>query len=120
MFWPREPKLSTVYINLNTTQWPNRYFSYIYIGTYFSNVFTTVILWSLIMIIFSFVALFNKKVQSMIFEIKLVIPTVIIMLGYTVVCRIGFAVDVPLEPTWTYQMNMDINTNYWALLGFFP
>lgn len=42
------------------------------------------------------------------------------MLAYTVICRIGFGMNVPLEPTWTYNLNFDIILNYWGVLGFFP
>ena len=42
------------------------------------------------------------------------------MLIFTVICRVGFGTNVPIEPTWTYKMNLDIIQNYFGLFGFFP
>lgn len=42
------------------------------------------------------------------------------MLVYTVVCRVGFGSQTPLEPTWTYNLNMDIVGKFYGFFGFFP
>ena len=49
-----------------------------------------------------------------------IVPTILLMLVFTVICRVGFGQNVPIEPTWTYKINLDITTKYWGLFGFFP
>jgi len=42
------------------------------------------------------------------------------MLVFTLVCRAGFGNSLPIEPTWTYKINLDIISHYFGLFGFFP
>lgn len=53
-------------------------------------------------------------------EYKFLIPTIVIMFVYTLICRIGFGKQIPLEPTWSYKINTDITSHYWGLFGLFP
>lgn len=91
-----------------------------YLDTFFKLVFPTVILWSLIMILYVFLGLLHKKINSRIMEYKFFIPAIVIMVVYTIVCRIGFGGDTPLQPTWSYRINKDLTSQYWGLFGLFP
>ena len=53
-------------------------------------------------------------------EYKFLLPAILVMFAYTLVCRIGFGTSIPLQPTWSYKMNKDITTQYWGLFGLFP
>lgn len=90
------------------------------VDTFFKLVFPTVILWSLIMILYVFLGLLHKKINSRIMEYKFFIPAIVIMVVYTIVCRIGFGGDTPLQPTWSYRINKDLTSQYWGLFGLFP
>lgn len=84
------------------------------------NVFLTVVLWAMLMFAFAFVSILVKKVNAKVFEWIGIIPTAAIMLIFTVICRVGFGTNVPIEPTWTYKINMDIVSHHFGLFGFFP
>lgn len=90
------------------------------VGDFFMYLFPTVILWSILMFLFIFLGLFNKKVYARMFEYKFLVPVVLVMLVYTIICRVGFGGPVPLEPTWSYKLNTDIVSQYWGLFGLFP
>lgn len=53
-------------------------------------------------------------------EWKFLIPAIVVMVVYTIVCRIGFGSSVPLEPSWSYKLNKDLTNQYWGLFGLFP
>lgn len=93
---------------------------YFNLGTFFLNVFLTVVLWAIIMFVFAFLTLFVKRINFLMYEWAGIIPTVAVMLLFTVICRVGFGQNAPIEPTWTYKINLDIIQNYWGLFGFFP
>lgn len=51
----------------------------------------------------------------------MIIPSAVIMLGYTVICRVGFGSVGVLEPTWTYKINTDLTLQtYYGFVGMFP
>lgn len=89
-------------------------------GIFMSRVFTTVVLWSILMIGFGIASILVKRVFVKVYDVRVIVGFWAIMGLYTVVCRIGFGSDVPLEPTWSYKMNEDILSQYWGLFGFFP
>jgi hypothetical protein len=64
--------------------------------------------------------MFVKRVNFYIYEWVGIIPTLALMLIFTVICRVGFGTDVPIEPTWTYKINLDIIQHHFGLFGFFP
>ena len=72
------------------------------------------------MYIFILVSLFAKKVNSRVFEWKLIIPTFVVMIVFTVICRVGFGSPLPIQPTWTYKINWDLTSQYYGFFGFFP
>lgn len=85
-----------------------------------ANVFTTIVLWSLLMFAYGILGLVVKKIFNRIYDIKVIIPVAVIMGVFTIVCRVGFGGPNPIEPTWSYKMNRDILGKYWGLFGFFP
>ncbi len=89
-------------------------------GKFFLNVFLTVILWGLLMFFYAFASMFWKKVSSQIYEWPGIAVTLSVMVLFTVICRVGFGTNVPIEPTWTYKMNLDITSRHFGLFGFFP
>ena len=51
----------------------------------------------------------------------MIIPTVVIMLVYTVICRVGFGSASIIQPSWTYKINKDLAwQTYKGFFGFFP
>ncbi len=60
------------------------------------------------MFLYGFLTIVVRKFNAWVYEWKLIIPSVAVMLAYTVVCRVGFGSDAVLEPTWTYKINMDL------------
>lgn len=89
-------------------------------GKFFVNVFLTVILWAILMFFYGYASMVWKKINIIIYEWIGIIPLVAVMLIFTVICRIGFGGKVPIEPTWSYKMNLDITSQYFGLFGFFP
>jgi hypothetical protein len=88
---------------------------------FFLNVFLTVILWSVLMFLFGFLTLSVRKINMRVYEWKLIIPAVAVMLAYTVICRVGFGSAAVLEPTWTYKINKDlVLKTYYGFVGMFP
>jgi hypothetical protein len=88
---------------------------------FFTNVFLTVILWTVLMMLYGYLTLFTKKFNTRVYEWKMIIPFIAVMVVYTVVCRIGFGSSTPLEPTWTYKMNTDLAlSKHFGFFGFFP
>lgn len=87
---------------------------------FFLNVFLTVILWGILMFFFGFASIFWKKFSNNIYEWIAIGPTLGVMGLFTLICRIGFGTNVPIEPTWSYKMNLDITSKYFGLFGFFP
>lgn len=85
-----------------------------------ARVFTTIVLWFIIMGLYGYLGLLVKKVTAKIYDIKVIIGVAAVMLIFTLICRVGFGGPTPLEPTWTYKMNQDITGEYWGLFGFFP
>jgi hypothetical protein len=72
------------------------------------------------MFVYGFTSFFIKKISANIYEWIGIIITGSIMLIFTIICRVGFGTSVPIEPTWTYKMNLDITQQYFGLFGFFP
>lgn len=72
------------------------------------------------MFLYIFLGLIHKKINARIMEYKFLIPAILIMLVYTIVCRIGFGSAVPIQPSWSYKINKDITSQYWGLFGLFP
>ena len=88
---------------------------------FFLNVFLTVILWAILMFLYGYMSLSVRKFNSSVYEWKAIIPTMSIMLAYTVICRVGFGTSSPLEPTWTYKINQDLTIQkYYGFFGMFP
>jgi hypothetical protein len=84
------------------------------------NVFLTVILWAILMFVYGYTTFLVKKVQPYVYEWVGIIPTLSIMFIYTLICRVGFGGNTPIEPTWSYKMNTDITSKHYGLFGFFP
>ena len=72
------------------------------------------------MFVYGFVSLFVNKINKYVFEWRVIIPTVIVMFVFTLICRVGFGGPLPIEPTWTYKMNLDITLMHFGFFGFFP
>jgi hypothetical protein len=73
------------------------------------------------MFLYAYLTLIVKKFNLKVFELKVVIPSILVMLAYTIICRVGFGSDVILEPSWTYKMNTDLFIEkYYGFFGFFP
>lgn len=87
---------------------------------FFLNVFLTVVLWAIAMFFYGFASMVWKKINNLIFEWVGIILLAAVMLIFTVICRIGFGTNSPIEPTWSYKMNLDITSQYFGLFGFFP
>ncbi len=65
-------------------------------GTFFLNVFLTVILWGIFMFFYGFGSMFWKKLSLNIYEWVGIVPTLCVMLVFTVICRVGFGTNVPI------------------------
>ncbi len=73
------------------------------------------------MFLYGYFTLTMKRFNSRVYEWKMIIPTVAIMVIFTIICRVGFGSASVLEPTWTYKINKDIALEtYFGFFGFFP
>ncbi len=72
------------------------------------------------MFVFAFMSFFFKKLSALLYEWVGILPTAFVMLIFTLICRVGFGTNVPIEPTWTYKMNLDLTEHHFGLFGFFP
>jgi hypothetical protein len=73
------------------------------------------------MLVYGFISLVIRKINAQVYEWKVILPTVGIMLMYTIICRVGFGSSTVLEPTWTYKINKDlVFSSYYGFLGLFP
>lgn len=90
------------------------------LGQFFLKVFLTVVLWAILMFGFGFMTFYYRKVSNNMFQWIGIVPTVAVMLVFTLVCRAGFGNSLPIEPTWTYKINLDIISHHFGLFGFFP
>lgn len=73
------------------------------------------------MFLYGYLTLAVRKVNARVYEWKLILPTLAVMLAYTVICRVGFGSSTVLEPTWTYKINRDlVFQSYYGFLGMFP
>ena len=85
------------------------------------KVFLTVILWAVLMFVYSFLSFLTKRIGSRVYEWKIIIPTCAVMLIYTIICRVGFGSASVIEPTWTYKINTDLTLQkFYGFLGLFP
>ena len=91
-----------------------------YLGTFFTKVFMTTILWAILMFLYGYFSFFLKRLNTRLLEWKVIIPFVSIMVIYTLICRVGFGSSAPLEPTWSYKINTDLAFKYYGFFGFFP
>lgn len=92
-----------------------------YLALFVTRVFLTVILWAVLMLLYGYLTLFTKKFNTRVYEWKMIIPFVAIMVVYTIICRVGFGSSTPLEPSWTYKINTDLALwKYYGFFGFFP
>ena len=89
-------------------------------GKFFSQVFLTVVIWAMAMMFFGFTSFYIKRISSSIYEWKGIIPVVSVMFILTLICRVGFGTELPIQPTWSYKMNLDITSKHYGLFGFFP
>lgn len=86
-----------------------------------AKVFLTVILWALLMFLYGFLTLLVRKINHRVYECRLVVPSLVVMGLYTIICRVGFGPASVIEPTWTYKINQDlVFGKYYGLLGLFP
>ena len=90
LFWHLRSRLSQIYINRDSSQWLVMYFFFIFLAKFISNVFLTTILWAVLMMLYGYLTLLTKKFNSRVYEWKMIIPLVAVMLIYTIVCRVGF------------------------------
>jgi hypothetical protein len=42
------------------------------------------------------------------------------MVLYSIVCRLGLGLPVPIQPSLSYKMNKNIASEYWGFFGLFP
>lgn len=73
------------------------------------------------MFLYGFLTLGTKRFNVRVYEWKLIIPSFVIMVAYTVICRVGFGSPGVLEPSWTYKINQDlVIQRYYGFFGMFP
>lgn len=73
------------------------------------------------MFLYGYLSLLLKKFHIRVYEWKVIIPFVSIMVLYTIICRVGFGSATPLEPSWSYKINTDLALwKYYGFFGFFP
>lgn len=90
-------------------------------ATFFTSVFLTTILWAFLMMVYGYLTLLTKKFNSRVYSWKMIIPFVVVMALYTLVCRVGFGSPLPMQPTWSYKINTDlVLEHYYGFFGFFP
>lgn len=91
------------------------------LGGYFAQVLLTVGLWMAAMLLYCYLSIFIKKVNSVICTWQVLAGVALVMLVFTLVCRVGFGSCSPVEPTWSWKMNTDLVLGtYWGFFGFFP
>ncbi len=71
-------------------------FFLLFLGKFFLHVFLTVVLWAIFMFVFGFLTLFVKRINFLMYEWAGIVPTVLLMLVFTVICRVGFGQKVPI------------------------
>lgn len=75
----------------------------------------------MILLFFGFLSLIVKRINTRVNEWKVIIGFGVIMLVFTLICRVGFGSATPLEPTWSYKINTDLALwKYYGFFGFFP
>jgi len=73
------------------------------------------------MFVYGYFSLVSRKLNSRIYEWKVIIPSFAIMFIYTLICRVGFGSAAILQPTWSYKINQDLVVNtYYGFFGMFP
>ncbi len=48
------------------------------------------ILWAVLMLVYGYISLVIRKINAQVYDWKVILPSVAIMLLYTVICRVGF------------------------------
>lgn len=73
------------------------------------------------MFVYGYLSLVSRKVNSHIYEWKVIIPTFCVMVAFTIITRVGFGSASVLQPTWSYKINKDLVLGtYYGFFGLFP
>ena len=72
------------------------------------------------MFIYSFATLLIRRINNRVYEWKFIIPTVVLMVLFILLYRIGIGISVPIEPTYSYKMSTDIILTHFGFFGLFP